>query len=148
VYTNQPHQFCLKCGKPLPADIISLILDKKNPKRLEIKKIIATTAPSIEGYRVVKTLDIVSAECVLGINFFHDLFASLSDFAGGRSKTYQKNLRAAKDTCLYELREEADKVGGNAAIAVDLDYSEVSGGGKSMLFLVANGTAVRIEKSE
>jgi uncharacterized protein YbjQ (UPF0145 family) len=27
---------------------------------------------------------------------------------------------------------------------VDLDYSEFSGGGKSMLFLVANGTAVRL----
>jgi uncharacterized protein YbjQ (UPF0145 family) len=82
------------------------------------------------------------------MNFFHDLFASFSDFARGRSKTYQKNLRAAKDSCLYELREEADKIGGNAVIAVDLDYSEISGGGKSMLFLVANGTAVRVEKSE
>jgi uncharacterized protein YbjQ (UPF0145 family) len=37
------------------------------------------------------------------------------------SKTYQKNLRAAKDSCSYELREEADKIGGNAVIAVDLD---------------------------
>jgi uncharacterized protein YbjQ (UPF0145 family) len=55
------------------------------------------------------------------MNFFHDLFASFSDFAGGRSKTYQKNLRAAKDSCSYELREEADKIGGNAVIAVDLD---------------------------
>ena len=63
VYTNQPHEFCLKCGKPLPAHVISLILDKRNPKRLEIKKIIATTASLIEGYRIVQTLAIVSAVC-------------------------------------------------------------------------------------
>jgi len=29
---------------------------------------------------------------------------------------------------------------------VVLDYSEISGGGKSMLFLVASGTAVIVEK--
>ena len=35
-----------------------------------------------------------------------------------------------------------------AVIAVDLDYSEFSGGGKSMLFLVASGTAVVAESLE
>jgi len=29
-------------------------------------------------------------------------------------------------------------------VGIDLDYSEISGGGKSMLFLVASGTAVRL----
>jgi uncharacterized protein YbjQ (UPF0145 family) len=31
-------------------------------------------------------------------------------------------------------------------VGVDLDYNEFSGGGKSMLFLVASGTAVRLNK--
>ena len=30
-------------------------------------------------------------------------------------------------------------------VGVDLDYSEFSGGGRSMLFIVANGTAVRLK---
>ena len=34
----------------------------------------------------------------------------------------------------------------NEVIGVDLDYSEFSGGGKSMLFLVASGTAVTFKK--
>ena len=37
-------------------------------------------------------------------------------------------------------------VGGNAVIAVDLDYSEISGDGKSMLLVVITGTACRVEK--
>ncbi|MEK9754172.1 MAG: hypothetical protein VW338_13335 [Rhodospirillaceae bacterium] len=31
-------------------------------------------------------------------------------------------------------------------IAVDLDYSEISGDGKSMLFVVLSGTACRVGK--
>ena len=46
---------------------------------------------------------------------------------------------------MSELKKEADNIGANAVIAVDLDYSEISGGGKSMLFLVASGTAVKVE---
>ena len=57
-------------------------------------------------------------------------------------------LRDARKTCLTELRREALMIKANAVIGVDLDYSEISGKGKSMLFLVATGTAVRIEKEE
>jgi hypothetical protein len=35
--------------------------------------------------------------------------------------------------CLRELRREAAQIGGDAVIAVDLDYSEFSGCGKSIL---------------
>lgn len=45
-----------------------------------------------------------------------------------------------------ELRKEAEELGANAVIGVRLDYSEFSGGGKSMLFLVASGTAVVVER--
>ncbi|WP_136254859.1 YbjQ family protein [Onishia niordana] len=107
-----------------------------------------TTAQSIENQRVTKTIDIVTAECVFGMNIFRDLFAGMSDFFGGRNKSSQKVLRDARVTCLNELRKEAVAIGGNAVIAVDLDYSEFSGGGKSMLFLVASGTAVVIEPLE
>jgi len=104
-----------------------------------------TTAPNLEGFRIVKTIEIVTAECVYGLNIFRDFFAGLSDLFGGRSNATQNALRDARKTCLYELKKEAFQVGANAVIAVDLDYSEISGGGKSMLFLVARGTAVLVE---
>jgi len=40
---------------------------------------------------------------------------------------------------------EAMALGAHAVVGVDLDYSEISGGGKSMLFLVASGTAVTLK---
>ncbi|XKH61907.1 YbjQ family protein (plasmid) [Halomonas sediminis] len=107
-----------------------------------------TTAHQLEGRKVLKTLDVVTAECVFGMNIFKDFFASVSDVFGGRNKSSQKVLKDARITCLNELRREAVLLGGNAIIAVDLDYNEFSGGGKSMLFLVASGTAVIVEPEE
>jgi uncharacterized protein YbjQ (UPF0145 family) len=108
--------------------------------------VILTTAPFLEGYSVIETLQIITSECVFGMNIFRDIFASITDLVGGRSVASQKVLKDAKETCLTELRKEAASVGANAVIAVNLDYNEFSGGGKSMLFLVASGTAVKVEK--
>jgi len=111
-----------------------------------IESMIVTTAPSVEGSRVTKQLGVISAECVFGLNVFKDFFSAVTDIVGGRSKTTQAALREARETCISELKREAAMRGANAVIAVDLDYSEFSGQGKSMLFLVATGTAVFIEQ--
>ncbi|ATJ84344.1 YbjQ family protein [Halomonas beimenensis] len=110
-------------------------------------RLLLTTSSHLEGYRVTEHLDIVSAECVFGMNVFKDMFAGLRDFFGGRNKSSQDALRDARIACLDELRREAETLGANAVIAVDLDYSEISGGGKSMLFLVATGTAVKVARA-
>lgn len=109
--------------------------------------VILTTAPELAGYRVTRTLDIVTAECVLGLNFLRDFLAGMSDFVGGRSGTTQNKLREARQYCLSKLRAEAQSVGANAVIAVTRSYSEFSGQGKSMLFLVSSGTAVVVEEN-
>jgi uncharacterized protein YbjQ (UPF0145 family) len=127
--------------------VISDYIEQSKEYNERIKQIILTTAPSIEGYRIEETIEIVTAECVYGVNAFRDFFSGMTDFFGGRSSANQKVLRDARLTCLSELKVEANMVGANAVIAVKLDYSEISGGGKSMLFLVASGTAVKISKT-
>ncbi|HAF44682.1 MAG TPA: hypothetical protein DCK83_07020 [Gallionellaceae bacterium] len=105
-----------------------------------------TTAPQLEGYRIVDHREIITAEYVGGVNVIREFFASITDAIGGRSGSLQDELREARESCLVNLKAEADRLGANAVIGVDLDYSEISGGGKSMLFLVASGTAVVVEK--
>ena len=112
----------------------------------KLKNITLTTSHFLEGYKVTKTIDIITAECVFGMNIFRDFFAGVTDIVGGRSEATQTVLRDARNVCLNELRKEAFMVGANAVIAVDLDYSEFSGKMKSMLFLVASGTAVTVEE--
>ena len=91
-------------------------------------------------------LEIITAECVFGMNVFRDFFAGMTDFFGGRSEASQKVLKDARRNCLQELRLEAIDIGADGVLAVDLDYSEISGKGKGMLFLVASGTAVKFKK--
>lgn len=118
------------------------------PVQNVISPLILTTTPSIDGYEIVKTIEIITAECVFGMNIFKDFMASISDVFGGRSKSTQNLLKQARKNCLNELKIEAAEVGANAVVGVKLDYSEFSGQGKSMLFLVASGTAVVIKKKE
>ena len=110
-----------------------------------INRILLTTE-DYPPYPVRDRIDIVTAECAFGMNIFRDIFASVSDVFGGRSGSTQKVLRDARKTVLKELRREAHHVEANGVIGVSLSYNEFSGGNKSMLFVVATGTAVQFDK--
>jgi uncharacterized protein YbjQ (UPF0145 family) len=105
-----------------------------------------TTETTLVDYEVTRRIEVITSECAFGMNLFRDFFAGLSDIFGGRSNATQKVLKDARRHCLAELRKEALALTADAVIGIDLDYSEFSGGGKSMLFLVASGTAVRLRK--
>lgn len=111
----------------------------------EIEKIKLTTSFSFTNFDIENEVGIVTSECVFGMNVFRDFFAGVSDFFGGRSNASQKVLRDARNTCLAELKKEAYEIGADGVMGIDLDYSEISGKGKGMLFLVASGTAVKLK---
>ncbi len=102
-----------------------------------------TTTNSIEGKRIVKYYGLVTGEAILGANIFKDFFAGIRDIVGGRSSAYEKELRHAKDIALEEMQQQAATLGGNAILAIDLDYESLGQG--SMLMVTATGTAVLIE---
>ena len=87
---------------------------------------------------------IVSGETIIGANIFRDLFAGIRDIVGGRSNSYEKVLREAKDSALREMEQQAAQLGANAVIGVDLDYETVGQSG-SMLMVTASGTAVFVQ---
>lgn len=103
-----------------------------------------TTTNNIEGRKVKKYIGIVTGEVILGANLFKDFFASIRDIVGGRSGSYEKVLKEAKDSALQELTDKARAVGANAIIGIDLDY-ETLGANGSMLMVSASGTAVILE---
>jgi len=103
-----------------------------------------TTTHHLEGKKVKKYIGLVSGEAIVGANIFKDIFASIRDIVGGRSSAYENELRRAKEIALQEMVDQAVAIGGNAVIAVDLDYETVGQGG-SMLMVTACGTAVVIE---
>jgi uncharacterized protein YbjQ (UPF0145 family) len=107
---------------------------------------IIVTTPSLEGRRITRYVGLVSGEAILGANIFRDLFAGIRDIVGGRSAAYEQELRKAKTLALEEMQDEAQRLGGNAIVGVDLDYETITmGSGGGMLMVSASGTAVVIE---
>ena len=80
---------------------------------------ILTTTETVEGHIVSSYLGIVSGDAVMGTNLFRDIFAGIRDIVGGRSGSYEKELRKAKNAALDALAEEAEALGADAVIAID-----------------------------
>ena len=102
------------------------------------------TTHTVEGKRVRKYLGLVSGEAILGANLFKDLFAGIRDIVGGRAAAYERELHKAKTIAIQEMVNQAQVLGGNAVLGVDLDYETIGQNG-SMLMVSASGTAVEIE---
>lgn len=103
---------------------------------------IITTTPTIENKPVTEYLGIVTGETIIGANIVKDFFAGIRDIIGGRSGSYEKVLRQAKDSALKEMEEVAQSLGAEAIVGVDLDYETIGSKG-GMLMVTASGTAVK-----
>ena len=104
---------------------------------------ILTTTPTIEGRTITEYRGVVFGEVLPGVNFIKDFAASIRDFVGGRSSSYEDELLNARAQAMRELEERANKAGADAVVGIDIDY-EVLGQSNSMLMVTASGTAVKL----
>lgn len=107
-----------------------------------------TTGFTLAAGPITEEIDVITSECVYGINLFKDMFGAIRDIVGGRAGAHQKVLKDLRQTCLHELRMNAADIGADAVIGIDLDYSEISGKNGGLLMLVASGTAVKLGSKE
>lgn len=104
---------------------------------------IYATTNILEGYRIEKYLGVIAGEAIMGANVFKDFSAGIRDIVGGRSGSYEKELRQAKELAMEDLTAKAEELGANAVIGIDLDYETIRG---SMLMVSVSGTAVIARK--
>ena len=102
-----------------------------------------STTPTIEGRRILEYKGVVTGETIVGANVLKDFLAGLTDFFGGRSGTYERVLREAKESAMQEMGKRASELGANAVVGIDLDYEAIGQNG-SMLMVTCSGTAVVI----
>ena len=100
---------------------------------------LVTTTPNIEGTRITKYIGLVNGEAIIGANIVKDFLSGIRDVVGGRSGAYEQALREAKSIAIREMMDQAQRLGANAVIGVDIDLETIGG---SMLMVSANGTAV------
>lgn len=104
---------------------------------------ILTTTPAIEGHTIKEYKGVVFGEVITGVNFIKDIAASIRNFVGGRSSSYENELIEARQKAMNEMAQRALSLGANAVVGVDIDY-EVLGPDNGMLMVTASGTAVII----
>jgi len=112
------------------------------------KDILVVTTSSIENRKINRHLKPVTAHIVAGTNVFSDLLASFSDFFGGRSGSYQKQLTSLYDEAIHKIKLAAYEIGANGVVGLSIDMDEISGKNKSMFMLTAIGTAVVLENED
>ena len=64
---------------------------------------ILTTILSIEGRQIVEYKGVVFGEVIAGVDFLKDIAASIRNFVGGRSASYEDELIKARSAAMGEL---------------------------------------------
>ena len=93
---------------------------------------------------VVERLGIVSGQCVVGLNVLRDITALLKDLTGQRLGTAEAKYAEAREAVLRQLREQAEQLGADAVVRVQITHGELTGGDKAMLTCFGVGTAVKL----
>ncbi len=105
--------------------------------------LLSTTA-TLDGHDITAYKGIVVSEAIIGANIFRDLFARVRDIVGGRAGGYESALGRARETALSEMTEQAQALGANAVVGIDLDYETIN----EMLMVCASGTAVVVQRRQ
>ncbi|MBE6891905.1 MAG: YbjQ family protein [Ruminococcaceae bacterium] len=96
-----------------------------------------TSGQNFEGYRIVKYIDIVSAETILSNVFYNNLFSDPNELS--------EHLKEAREEAMRKFISLCVEKGANAAIGVDFNYVSFSTHNSSFA-VIAHGTAVKIEE--
>ncbi|WP_417659596.1 YbjQ family protein [Pseudidiomarina sp.] len=107
-----------------------------------------TTSPSFDGYEVEKYLGVVTSNVVTGTGIFSDIAASFSDFFGGRSIAYKKQLESIREEAINELENKARALGANAVVGLSVDNDQISGKNTQMLMITVTATAVVLKQAD
>jgi uncharacterized protein YbjQ (UPF0145 family) len=103
-----------------------------------------TTAFTLDGYRITKSLGIVRGISVRSRSIFGKIGGALETLAGGNITLFTELCETTRGEAFEILLDHAKELGANAVIGVRYDATEVMGGVTEVL---CYGTAVSVERA-
>jgi uncharacterized protein YbjQ (UPF0145 family) len=103
-----------------------------------------TTAFTLEGYRIVRTLGIVRGIMVRSRSIFGSIGGALQTLLGGNISLFTSLCERTRSEAFELMLEHAQQMGANAVIGVQYDATEVMNGVTEVL---CYGTAVVVERN-
>lgn len=104
-----------------------------------------TTAFTLDGYRIVRSLGIVRGIIVRSRSVFGTLGASLQTLVGGDITLFTKLCEETRAHAFERMAQHAAEVGANGIVGVRYDATEVMQGVTEVL---CYGTAVVVEPAQ
>jgi uncharacterized protein YbjQ (UPF0145 family) len=112
------------------------------PRGICMNHALTTTAFSLEGYRITKTLGVVRGITVRSRSIVGSIGAGLQTLFGGNISLYTSLCERARSDAFELMLKHAQQLGANALIGVRYDATEVMAGVTEVL---CYGTAVIVE---
>lgn len=103
---------------------------------------ILSTTNNIENRAITEYVGLVFGEVVAGIDFVRDISASITNFIGGRSGSYEEELVNARAEAMGEMFSRAEQLGADAVIGISVDVEALGSG--NMMLVNVSGTAVKL----
>jgi uncharacterized protein YbjQ (UPF0145 family) len=141
---------CNKCGdetlRDARKDLGVELIRAQSSLRSAIASVPILSLQSPVGW-IYRPIGVVTAQTVTGTGMFSDVASAFTDLFGTQSGTYNAKIREGENICQASLRSQAIELGGNAVLAVDIDYAEV-GGQRAMLMVCMTGTVVDVSQCQ
>lgn len=103
-----------------------------------------TTAFSLDGYRVTKTLGVVRGIIVRSRSIIGNIGAGFQTLFGGNISLYTNLCERARSDAFELMLKHAQQLGANAVVGIRYDATEVIAGVSEVL---CYGTAVIVEST-
>ncbi len=124
-------------GAPAPQPGV----EQRSPSPSPSGGLLLTTTDRVDGKKISRYLGVVAGEVVLGTSISKDIKGSVRGFVGGRSSSYEKEVRYARQQATLEMAQVARQMGASAVVGVSFSYVTVN----ALLMVSATGTAVVLE---
>lgn len=106
---------------------------------------IVTTADTVAGRSIAKTLGLVRGNTIRARHVGKDILAGFKHIVGGEIVQYTKLMAESREQAIDRMIEQAELMGANAIVSVRFTTSMIMSGAAEIL---AYGTAVKLEGAE
>lgn len=135
-------QFCIICGAAVAPAQTGATQRLAGVQPLALDPAMVTSAFTLPGFRLVRSLGIVRGLTVRSASFGGQIAAAFQSLGGGNIRTMTAVCEHARTEAYLMTLEHAAQLGANAIIGFGYDTTEIAQG---MTEVLAYGTAVIVE---
>ncbi len=103
------------------------------------------TTPTIPGYKITKVIGLVTGLSPRTRGVGGQIWGSVQALLGGEVTAFTLEIEKARHEAIQRAIENAEKLGANAVVGVDLETSEMGSAQMNIMVITVTGTAVVVE---